>query len=1405
MDETGVVIVIIDDYQGALKDTWDVREFTRMEVRDEAANVIFRGYVTGKKFENKQFTMTISGISKVLQWTPMDKQYTLASGLVSAVPDGHSDNSLTVQQETDPATDFDWDNDQWITEPNDNVGILIRENSETPTKTTYTVEDSGAPEDFTTEGTYISGDENSFDEIDEIYYYSIDNDPGGGLIKITPEIKGANIPTVQKLISIDINFQWAAKTVAAGYAEFHGYIKKDTEYIKFTEIICHATDDYRWDFGTFHIDESHTELAKYLTIDGVNYDEIKEIYFVCVITSHNCEIAIDKLTVDINHFTYDISPIMAPITDNGLTFLETATIDYTESGVEVGDKFTIGQNTGAIIQDIANTCGIGIALLSTPSKYISQLIKGIYGLGILKKVCILEGWHWREDYATGTFGQLVVSHLDDCVDSGVDLTQADHDHDWVFEDDPDFFSKVKVYGSAAYRIEQTAIDTTIKSPKTKVIYEETITTNSEALEVAKTQLLEWKVKHPSIKLSLKGTHTDLKVGTTVTITMVRPRVDEAQYPIRMVERERLGHGEIKTTVYAGMGHTTANEKLDDRINKIMYLAQKAVTDRLGSTPLGAGISGLPWTEIIGGDSAVLAIIVAELVDGQSIDQAIDDLITIHTAFVNPHATTLSDINNPSGNKEFNFANKHLHFKWVAPASEAHEGAFEIEASGAFSGDLIHIHQHTGNVGANTYMVFIECEDDDASCLRLVHTDQVFDFGVNGLNLNANLTLAAARVIASADEDLTFKFGRAQIDSRWSDFMIISHRDMSGGNNYALGQSPDGKTYINAPTGKLIYFHINDVEKMSMGTTGLALGIPIIMGANKITGVAKGTNANDALALNTNLIDSAYDPDVWTEAEVAPSRVSVKNVFVALTGAVFYQGTYTPGDAYPANPEVGHWYICDADGYTAAPGGADNTPARWYEIGDWVIWNEVETRWDILRNVQGDNILKVSPGDSIQTAIDEIESIGEGAIVLMPGTHNSGALTFNNVNVYIEMYGFGDVSILKPTGDFNAITATNFKSLTLKDFKIDCSLQTTVGKNGININEANNNKCIIENITGVGDDLVTSDGIKALSENVIIRNCNLSTMRIGIIVTAGADKCNIYENTFNNIGFYNIFIDASDYVICDLNRIDGNGEVANRGIYVNNSQHVSLTDNYVDDCIIGISLNNQSDDGTYIGNTVLNCSGQGIFVDVGDKNTITANVITDCGDGIELGAGASYNYITVNQISGSAGEDIDDNSDGTNYILDRNRIIKTNTINLRPMSNSGIFLEGRPYISLQGEYFIAETYIDDKIDVSKDITYNWIIQRIGALSWPLINMNSGCGHAVCDGSTNPSYTNIENDVGFVPRIDAALDTLNITRTITGGTISIDSILGMKLINNDVGHPAMRCFGLQIRYHVKLESI
>ena len=76
------------------------------------------------------------------------------------------------------------------------------------------------------------------------------------------------------------------------------------------------------------------------------------------------------------------------------------------------------------------------------------------------------------------------------------------------------------------------------------------------------------------------------------------------------------------------------------------------------------------------------------------------------------SVALDEVDNPIGDKTFTMANKTLAFRYTAPTPAGEfEGAFEIEATGGFTGDLVHIHQHTGNPG-EVHMVHLEAEDPD---------------------------------------------------------------------------------------------------------------------------------------------------------------------------------------------------------------------------------------------------------------------------------------------------------------------------------------------------------------------------------------------------------------------------------------------------------------------------------------------------------------------------------------------------------------------------------------------------------------------------------------------------------------------------------------------------------------------
>src|SRR3989338_8705936 len=58
--------------------------------------------------------------------------------------------------------------------------------------------------------------------------------------------------------------------------------------------------------------------------------------------------------------------------------------------------------------------------------------------------------------------------------------------------------------------------------------------------------------------------------------------------------------------------------------------------------------------------------------------------------------------------------------------------------------------------------------------------------------------------AAADTDTNFIFGRARIDSRFTDHAVFSHYDLTGTSDYAIAQSPGGVLYLNVSTGREMY-------------------------------------------------------------------------------------------------------------------------------------------------------------------------------------------------------------------------------------------------------------------------------------------------------------------------------------------------------------------------------------------------------------------------------------------------------------------------------------------------------------------------------------------------------------------------------------------------------------------------
>jgi hypothetical protein len=78
---------------------------------------------------------------------------------------------------------------------------------------------------------------------------------------------------------------------------------------------------------------------------------------------------------------------------------------------------------------------------------------------------------------------------------------------------------------------------------------------------------------------------------------------------------------------------------------------------------------------------------------------------------------LDQVSNPNTSKTFSMTSNPLKFSFTNPAGA--DGAFEIETSAVFTGDLFHLHQHTGNPGT-TDLFHAEAEDSDVLQFRVRH-------------------------------------------------------------------------------------------------------------------------------------------------------------------------------------------------------------------------------------------------------------------------------------------------------------------------------------------------------------------------------------------------------------------------------------------------------------------------------------------------------------------------------------------------------------------------------------------------------------------------------------------------------------------------------------------------------------
>jgi len=744
----GSCIVTLRDFQGGLYATWEARDLTEMKVTDDAGtpNTLFRGYLINKKFHDRDLVLEIAGIGIRLYRRSFGSEeimnYILATGYVKTL-NANTQIDLQYKDSEGDFADFAWATDHWINNDRD-VGLVIKDQSAGFESIYWDCKDPIVQAN----GVVQLGDYESTHDFDDADYYSVRDSTAFNMI-ITPTMDGVVIADTKKLKSIELEYSFRLRVNAGAAwtkATVKLQIKKDTTWITIDEVYAQrylgthttnwvqALDPLLKEGSSPHIiteggDDS--ELQKYFTAAGGNYTELKEMRLTITGQEEGYgEIHVEYLRAKITYHSFDVLPIMKPITDSDTSWVKCATVpNWQQMGItEHVDAFQIGENTNQIIQDVMGQAGLDFEIVTPASftKYMARKFKGKHCIEPLKAVCALEGADWMEDYINN---KIIIIKQADYIDSTVSLTQADYEHEWEIEDQCNQVKYVYVWGKtsineisqATTNIFAKAVSTTATGHNSKQIIDDNIMTQPEAQDIANTQLALLETKRPSIRIPLDGVNILLQLGTYVNLTMARPEVLAADYNIRMIQRYKRGKTGIQTVVYCGMGETDWDEKLIKEIQKLQLETHKALTDRLESTPYDVGVGGIQWEDVGGRVAGALAAI------------------------------------NSNG-----------------------------------------------------------------------------------------LALASGKVITSADEDLTFTFGKAAIGYNGTDatYATFAHRLHLTNVKYALMQTASGHTFLNATSGHNIYFNINDTNKMIMSAILLTMGIPIAMGTNKITGCGDPINDQD---------------------------------------------------------------------------------------------------------------------------------------------------------------------------------------------------------------------------------------------------------------------------------------------------------------------------------------------------------------------------------------------------------------------------------------------------------------------------------------------------------------------------------------------------------------------------------
>ena len=259
---------------------------------------------------------------------------------------------------------------------------------------------------------------------------------------------------------------------------------------------------------------------------------------------------------------------------------------------------------------------------------------------------------------------------------------------------------------------------------------------------------------------------------------------------------------------------------------------------------------------------------------------------------------------------------------------------------------------------------------------------------------------------------------------------------------------------------------------------------------------------------------------------------------------------------------------------------------------------------------------------------------------------------DSIQAAINNANSGDVIIVKP-GTYNEnldLSRSNLNNLVLRS-------------------ESGNPLDTIITAKNAGNDVIFAKD----KNNLVIKGFTISgagTDKSGIYLL-GSRNCTIENNIFLNDG-YGFSLDTSSYIVVRNNQATKVHEIGTgRGIDIENSNYINVSDNSISNQRSGIYLTG-SEGSTLSGNAISRNADHGIVLENSNSNVLGSNYINLNGKiGINLMSSGS-NYLSSNTVS--------DGTNGINLIQSSGNVILSNAVG--STRERAIFLENSSDNNLQ---------------------------------------------------------------------------------------------------------------------------